>query len=176
MPSSSSLRPLDVGVLLHLHLNPGASYGAMAEGLGLSKSSAHASVSRLVRSGLAAAVGRSGVRSAPGPMLEFLQFGVPYAFPAETVPKARGIPTGFSEPSLRALGPVGYIPRVWPSRLGSAVGVGVHPLVPAAPDISFRDPHLYRLLALVDALRTGDAREREVARALITTSLVESGA
>ena len=109
MPSSSSLRPLDVGVLLHLHLNPGASYGAMAEGLGLSKSSAHASVSRLVRSGLAAAVGRSGVRSAPGPMLEFLQFGVPYAFPAETVPKARGIPTGFSEPSLRALGPVGYI-------------------------------------------------------------------
>jgi hypothetical protein len=46
--------------------------------------------------------------------------------------------------------------------------------VPAAPDISFRDPSLYRLLALVDALRMGDAREREIARALIAESMVES--
>ena len=44
--------------------------------------------------------------------------------------------------------------------------------MPAAPDISFRDPDLYRLLALVDALRAGDAREREIARALIAESLL----
>ena len=169
-----SLRPLDVGALLHLHLHPGDSYGAMAEALGAGKSSVHASVGRLVRSGLASEVGRLGVRAALGPAREFLQFGVPYAFPADTVPKARGIPTGFSAPALRRDGPAADVLLVWPSRLGDSVGVGVHPLVPAAPDISFRDPSLYRLLALVDALRMGDAREREIARALIAESMVAS--
>ncbi len=171
MPTNPSLKPVDVGVLLHLYLNPGASYGALAEGLGVSKSSAHASVARLVRSGLASEVGRAGVRVAPGPTREFLQFGVPYAFPVETVPKARGIPTGFSAPPLQGSAPVGDVPLVWPSTLGNSMGKGVRPLVPAAADISFRDPRLYRLLALVDALRVGDAREREVARELIAESL-----
>lgn len=173
MQVNRSLRPLDVGVLLHLYLNPGASYGAVAEGLGVGKSSAHGSVARLVRSGLASDVGRAGVRIAPGPTREFLQFGVPYVFPIETVPKARGIPTGFSAPPLQASAPVGNVSLVWPSTLGKSMGVGVQPLVPAAPDISFRDPRLYRLLALVDALRVGDAREREIARALIAELLDE---
>jgi hypothetical protein len=164
---------MDVGALLAIYLNPGSSFGALAEGLGVSKSSAHAAIARLLRSGLASRIERRGVRAAPGPMRDFLQFGVPYAFPAETVPRARGIPTGFSAPSLRSAGPEEALPLVWPSRLGNSVGVGVHPLVPAAPDISFRDPRLYRLLALVDALRLGDAREREIARELIVQSLAE---
>lgn len=132
----------------------------------------HASVARLVRSGLASKIGRGGVRAAPGPAREFIQFGVPYAFPADVVPKARGIPTGFSAPPLRHHLPADGHPLVWASQLGASVGVGVGPLVPAAPDISFRDPDLYRLLALVDALRVGDAREREIARALIAESLL----
>jgi hypothetical protein len=53
---------------------------------------------------------------------------------------------------------------VWPSRLGSVPGLGIKPLVPAAPDTALRDPVLYQLLALVDALRMGDVREREYAR------------
>ena len=173
MPANHALRPMDVGALLAIYLNPGSSFGALAEGLGVSKSSAHAAIARLLRSGLASRIERRGVRAAPGPMRDFLQFGVPYAFPAETVPRARGIPTGFSAPSLRSAGPEEALPLVWPSRLGNSVGVGVHPLVPAAPDISFRDPRLYRLLALVDALRLGDAREREIARELIVQSLAE---
>lgn len=171
LPSNHALRPLDVGVMLATYHNPGSTYGALAEHLGLSKSSAHAAIARLVRSGLASRIGREGVRVAPGPMKDFLQYGVPYAFPAETVPRARGIPTGFSAPSLQSEGPVNAPALVWPSRLGNSAGVGVHPLVPAAPDISFRDPRLYRLLALVDALRLGDAREREVARELIGQAL-----
>lgn len=159
--------------MLAIYLNPGSSFGALAEGLGVSKSSAHAALARLVRSGLASRVERRGVRVAPGPMLDFLQYGVPYAFPADTVPRARGIPTGFSAPPLQFKGPADAPALVWPSRLGTSVGIGVHPLVPAAPEISFRDPRLYRLLALVDALRLGDAREREIARGLMVESLAE---
>ena len=167
LPSNHALRPLDVGVMLATYHNPGSTYGALAEHLGLSKSSAHAAIARLVRSGLASRIGREGVRVAPGPMKDFLQYGVPYAFPAETVPRARGIPTGFSAPSLQSEGPVNAPALVWPSRLGNSAGVGVHPLVPAAPDISFRDPRLYRLLAIVDALRLGDAHARAVDSALL---------
>jgi hypothetical protein len=176
MPAAQSMRPLDVGVLLHLSIHPGASYAALAEALGVSKSSAHAAIGRLVRSGLASRVGRREVHAAPGPTREFLQFAVPYVFPAETVPKARGILTGFSAPPLRAHAPDDDAPLVWPSRLGESLGVGVYPLVPSAPDISFRDPRLYRLLALVDALRLGDARQREIARSLIEESLAEPDA
>lgn len=130
----------------------------------MSKSTAHASVSRLLTSRLAQEVKNGGIVAAAGPTREFLQFGAAYAFPPVTVPKARGVPTGFSVPSVQRATNMSAQPIVWPSRLGTVEGVGLQPLVPAAPDIALRDPALYHLLALVDALRVGDAREREVAR------------
>lgn len=162
------LRPSDIASLLYLRIHPADSYGAMAERLGISKSTAHGGVQRLVRNRLAHASDRAMATVADGPTLDFLSFGVPYAFAPDTVPDARGVLTG-----LRALdgdhasAMSGALPIVWPSRLGDARGVGVAPLVPAAPDLPHREPQLYRLLAIVDALRIGDAREREVARQLL---------
>ena len=171
MRQSTRLSTTDVAVLLHLLIHPDASYGDMAAMLGVGKATAHASVARLLRSGLAHAVGQSGVAAAPGPAGEFLQFGAAYAFPAVTVPRARGIRTGFAAPGNEGLNAIDATPIVWSSRLGNAFGMGVEPLLPKAPDISFRDPALYRLHALVDALRLGDARAREVARAAILEAL-----
>ncbi len=169
MPLNNSLRPLDVGVLLYLCFHPRSSYGAMAEALGVGKSSAHVASARLAHSGLVAA-GKDGIEPNVGSALEFVQFGVPYAFPPERIPKARGIPTGFSAPML-----AGEMAEsealVWPSTLGTVLGAGVRPLFPGAVQISFRDPRLYEALALVDALRVGDAREREVARARLAALL-----
>jgi len=171
MRSAPALRPLDIAVLFHLSLHPGAPYAQMAAVLGVSKSTAHAAIARLLRSGLAHTVGRNGVGAAAGPTREFLQYGAAYAFPPVTVPKARRVPTGFSVPAENGETPMHAALMVWPSRLGTAVGMGVQPLVPAAPDIALRDPALYRLLALVDALRVGDAREREVACRAILEAL-----
>ena len=171
MRQSTRLSTTDVAVLLHLLVHPDASYGDMAAMLGVGKATAHASVARLLRSGLAHAVGQSGVAAALGPAGEFLQYGAAYAFPAVTVPRARGIRTGFAAPGNEGLNALDVFPMVWPSRLGNAFGMGVTPLVPRAPDVSFRDPALYRLLALVDVLRLGDARAREVARAAVLEAL-----
>lgn len=160
------LKSADVGFLLYLLLYPEETFAHMAALLGVSKSTAHAGVARLEKSGLVHRLDRRGALAvARGPALEFLQFGVPYVYRAETVPKARGVPTG-----LAALATVAdpdapeATMMVWPSQLGDALGVGVKPLVPAAPDTSLRDPRLYHLLAIVDVLRTGDARERGYAR------------
>lgn len=169
------LRPQDLAVLLYLVLHPLESYAHLAAMLGISKSTAHAAIARLIRSGLVHRVGRDGAEAAIGPALEFLQFGAAYAFAPDTVPKARGVPTGFHALADSPAGQqIDAVPAVWPSQLGEAIGMGVTPLVPAAPDIKLRDPRLYHLLALVDALRLGDAREREAARAGIREAVARA--
>lgn len=169
------LRPADIASLLYLRLHPADSYGAMAERLGISKSTAHDSVQRLVRNRLAHESSRGMARVADGPALDFLSYGVPYVFAPDTVPDARGIPTGLRALDANESGRhAAALALVWPSRLGTARGIGVSPLVPAAPDLPHRDPPLYRSLALVDALRLGDARERELARELLRAEFATS--
>lgn len=159
------LRPADIATLLYLRRHPADTYSAMAERLGISKSTAHESVARLIKSRLAHASREAMAIVADGPAFDFLAFGVPFAFVPDTVPQARGIVTGLH--ALPSDATSAALALVWPSRLGDARGIGVAPLVPAAPDLPHRDPPLYRMLALVDALRLGDAREREIARELL---------
>lgn len=158
------LRPHDIAVLLSLIARPHESYGRLAALLRIGKSTAHAAVARLERSGLVHRVGREGVEVAAGPALEFLQFGAAYAYQAEMSPRALGVPTGFAAPSLRSLSFAEQPPVVWRSRLGDTVGAGIKPLIPAAAEIALRDPLLYHVLALFDALRLADVREREIVR------------
>jgi hypothetical protein len=49
---------------------------------------------------------------------------------------------------------------VWPDASGEKLGYGVEPLHPSAPTAVRRDARLYEVLALIDALREGRARER----------------
>lgn len=169
------LTPLDVAVLIYLKLHPADTHAVIAGKLSIGRSTAYASVARLVRSGLAFASRRATAEVADGPLRDFLVHGVPYVFAAETVPRARGIVTG-----LRALPDViereGFDPVhvVWPSPLGDATGMGIAPLVPAAADLPHRDPALYRLLAALDSLRLGDAREREIARRALDDELARA--
>jgi hypothetical protein len=55
------------------------------------------------------------------------------------------------------------LPPVWPWRDGNTRGVGLEPLYKNVPHAALRDPALYQLLALVDVLRSGRARERNLA-------------
>ena len=52
---------------------------------------------------------------------------------------------------------------VWPYADGSVRGVALTPLYPSAPAAALRSPALYENLALFDALRMGNARERKLA-------------
>jgi len=158
-----SLRPHDVVVALQLAVAPTMSYGALAEAIGLSKGETHNAVKRLTAAKLLSSHTRKPNRQA---LLEFIVGGVPYAFAAELGPPTRGVPTAHSAPLLAAE-ILESDPVVWPSMEGEARGASIQPLYPGAPSTARRNPDLYELLTLVDALRIGRARERQRAKALL---------
>ena len=106
---------------------------------------------------------------------EFLTHGLKYAFPAERGELTRGVPTSYAaEPLRRVIAPGDEPPPVWPYPTGPQRGIAFEPLYKQAPNAALRDPGLYELLALVDALRDGRARERKLAAEMIVSRLRSS--
>jgi hypothetical protein len=136
-------------------------YERIAELLAISTSTAHAAVSRLRRAGILMPDTAKQLNRLA--LLEFLEHGIRYAFPATPGPERLGVPTAHSAPPLAALLDDSGEAYVWPSRAGTVRGRAIEPLVPNADTIAERSPALYETLALVDALRGGRARERELA-------------
>jgi hypothetical protein len=103
---------------------------------------------------------------------EFLIHGVKYAFPAQRGEATRGMPTAYAAPPLSGqIADNGDLPPVWPDAEGDARGVTLEPLHKAAPKASKRDPVLHELLALIDALRDGRVRERQLAEKELSARL-----
>ncbi len=136
-------------------------YSELAKEACLSVGETHASVKRIIKSRLYDVFTESVIPSA---MEEFLIHGVKYAFPAEIGTLERGIPTSHSAPVFR-----NEIVRsendvyVWPYAKGPARGLAIKPLSLNAPKATLKDDMLYDFLALIDALRVGRAREKNIA-------------
>lgn len=163
-----SLQASDVAVALRLALSGGDTYDRLADALGIAKSSAHRSVQRLEKAGLAVPERRQIVRPA---LRELLAGGIRYVFYAEPGAEVPGIPTAHSAPPLSdELDFDRYY--VWPSADGVVRGASVQPLLRSAPKLHQSEPELYRALALVDAVRVGRARERNRAVELLDDLLV----
>ena len=95
---------------------------------------------------------------------EFVLHGARYAFPATLGTATRGMPTGHAAAPLSAmLSQPDDLPPVWPDAQGSRRGVAFYPLYPTAPLAARNDAKLYETLVLLDALRGGTARERQIA-------------
>jgi hypothetical protein len=158
------LRPVDIAILLKLTL-PGSSllsFQQLASSLHLSSSEVHASFKRSRLSGLFAHDAPKSVnRSA---LLDFLEHGIRYAFPAERGDLTRGLPTAYAaEPLKSSLQGSDDPPPVWPHMEGKVRGYSFAPLYKHAAAAALEDSKLYELLSLVDALRDGRARERSLA-------------
>ncbi|MGK7393296.1 MAG: hypothetical protein ACNS62_01945 [Candidatus Cyclobacteriaceae bacterium M3_2C_046] len=94
--------------------------------------------------------------------MEFLQYGLRYVFPVQPGPVVRGIPTAHSAPPLdKQINSSEHY--VWPYSKGNIRGQSILPLYPSIPQAALKDEKLYELLALVDTLRVGRAREKELA-------------
>ncbi len=154
------LKPADVAVALQLSLTPDTSYRELAESVGISHGEAHNAVRRLQAARLLRAGSRVVKTEA---LLEFLSGGVPYAFAATPGADVRGIPTAHAAPPLD-VDFTGADAYVWPAAEGRVRGAALEPLYAGAVNTATKNPALYELLALVDALRAGRARERQRAR------------
>ena len=160
-----NLKPQDVVVALKLsgypHARPPMSI--VASDLGLSPSEVHGAIQRLRGSRL---LHGAALKEKPNisALEEFLVHGLKYAFPAEHGEVTRGIPTSYAaEPLKSEIAASNDLPPVWPCHEGDTRGVGLAPLYKSVPHAALRDPALYQLLALVDAIRDGRARERNLA-------------
>ncbi|MBI2893545.1 MAG: hypothetical protein HYY06_08325 [Deltaproteobacteria bacterium] len=157
------LKSQDVFVLLKLVArgNRSWTYPALAAELGMSASEVHAAIKRATEAGLFLSAKRTVNRSA---LLEFLVHGMKYAFPAARTSLTRGMPTSHAAAPLKAhfRGSLD-LPPVWPDPEGEVRGEGVEPLYRSVPYAARADARLYEWLALVDAVRLGRAREREIA-------------
>jgi DNA-binding Lrp family transcriptional regulator len=133
----------------------------VATDLALSPSQVHASLKRLERSRLIDAQTTRPVLKA---VEEFLIHGVKYAFPVERGEPTRGMPTAYAAPPLSdQIAASGDLPPVWPDPEGRVRGITLEPLHRAAVKAARQDPSLYELLALIDAVRDGRVRERQLA-------------
>lgn len=105
-------------------------------------------------------------------LLEFLVHGLKYVFPARPGPVSRGIPTAHSAAPLagKIAAPAEDM-YIWPYENGKARGQAIEPLYEKAPQAAEKDKALYELLALVDAIRAGRARERAMAVRELETRL-----
>jgi len=66
-------------------------------------------------------------------------------------------------------------PVVWPDPSGDARGESLEPIYKSAPAAARRDPELYKLLVICDALRAGRTRERQAAAKELKKRLREYG-
>lgn len=172
---TQDLKPQDVLILLKLLALSGKPWTvrSLVPELFLSYGEIHAGLKRAEAARLFDSRRRRPVRRA---LEEFLVHGVKYAYSPDRGGLTRGLPTGYAAPPLRnIIVQSDEPPPVWPDPLGERQGYAFSPLYRSAPQAASVDPKLYELLALVDAIRDGRARETELAVRELKARLAGAG-
>ena len=156
------MKEQDLVILLKKLTHKGYSLSVrkLAEELGMSASCVSES---LERSKQAQLVDRNKKRVNILALQEFLIHGVAYVFPAHAGRIGRGIPTYASASPFKEQLAANADAYVWHDVRGTVRGQQIEPLYPSVPEAVQRDEELYELLVIVDALRMGRAREKEIA-------------
>jgi hypothetical protein len=180
------LKPQDIMILLKImsmmtlsKSNPSetSSQNRLATLLCMSPSEVNAGIKRLVLSRLLGPVFRGKVSDPKITILpikaaceECLISGVKYFYPVELGSYTRGIATSYAAPIFEKLIVLGNDPiPVWPYGEGDRRGLALEPLYRSVPQSLAEnpDPLFYEMLVLIDAIRTGRARERSIAIKLL---------
>lgn len=164
------LKPQDCVLLLKLLAHPQQtdwSQRDLASQLCISLSEINAGLKRLYKARL---IRNHEITDSPYPIIEaaaeYLIYGVKYSFPVRLGELTRGIATSIAAPVFAGKLVLGNEPLpVWPYAKGNAQGLALEPLYHSLPKAvqEFPDPEFYDLLALVDIIRHGRARERNIA-------------
>lgn len=171
------LQSQDIVVCLKaLRLPQWPGYTMLAESVGLSVSQAHRSVQRLMAGRLFVEV---EMRVHRENLARFLTHGLPHVFPARLGELVRGVPTAWACPALNSPFFKSLAsddpPPVWGDKEGILRGRAVEPLHGNISHATKGDSELYALLALIDTLRVGRAREREVAEKELVERIHHAG-
>jgi hypothetical protein len=159
MRAHNGMRPQDIVILLKL-ISLGEKvwqYRDLSASLSISISEISESLSRSEQAGLI-----NGKRVARNSLMEFIQYGLHYVFPQKPGAIATGIPTAHSHPYYKKY-IVSSNPYVWQSFNGNIRGESIEPLHKGMIGSATQDEVFYLLLASVDIIRVGKAREIKIA-------------
>lgn len=165
------LKPQDVVILIKLvgWENQAWSYASLSQELFISPSEVHAGIKRAIGAKLFDQYRKVPLKTA---LKEFLIYGVKYVYIPERGSLTRGLPTCYAAPPLKdLLIPTDEMIPVWPDPEGECRGYEFSPLYKSVPKAAKRDRKLYELLALVDTLRDGRARDKDMAIREITSRM-----
>lgn len=161
-----NLKPQDILFLLKLVAlgKKSWSFNKLAIELGMSASEVHAAAKRALAARLAVKEDENiwpNIRN----LEDFLLHGIQYVFIPERGGLNRGMLTAYASAPMNAW----FVednepPPIWPDPEGNVRGESFSPLYKSAPIAAKNDPELYQLLVLVDAIRGGRARERDIAK------------
>jgi len=165
------LNTLDVLILLKIQVLEIDSWTQtfVANELCVAQSQVHASLKRAEAARLISSTSKRVFRQG---LAEFLIHGVKYAFPPDRGGMTRGIVTGYAAPPLRDLiVQPDTPPPVWAHPEGPCKGYAFEPLDRRAPRAALKDPKLYELLVLIDAIRDGRPGETNLAVGILKERL-----
>ncbi len=170
------LKPQDCIILIKLIANPDISWSQrqLAKSLCISLAEVNAGIKRLSSAGLL----RKDKQGKLFPNIiaaeEFLISSIKFFFPAKLGEYTSGIPTSIAAPIFKDKISFGDNPvPVWPDATSSTKGVALDPIHPSIPKALKNnwDQHFYEILVLLDAIRSGRARERVIAIKLLKERL-----
>lgn len=160
--AKNNLKPQDIVILLKI-ISLGEKqwfHHTIANELGMSQSEVSQSLNRSKYAGL---INGARKRVNKLALVEFLLHGITYAFPQQPGAIVRGVLTAHSaEPLNKEIH--SSEKYVWPYAKGVDRGQTIEPLYRTIVEASLKDRDLYELLTLVDAIRVGRAREKEIAK------------
>lgn len=163
------IKPQDVVILCKILAQGDKAHwsqNSIAAELFLSPSQVNSGIKRLVNAGLLSSY---HPKSQPEPIVqaceEFFIYALKYIFPAKLGEISRGIPTSYAAHLKKEINSGSEPIPVWPYAEGKKRGVALQPLYHTVPKSIDKnpDPLFYQLLGLLDAIRSGRAREKKIA-------------
>jgi hypothetical protein len=156
------MKPQDIVVICKLSITKDVgdlNQTSLSRSLYLSQSEISSSLTRSNFSGLLSSDKRSVNKNK---LFDFIQFGLQVVFPVQPGEMTRGTLTAHSAPPLSG-DIVGTQSYVWPYAKGLDRGLSITPLYHTIPQAILLDAQLYEILALLDAIRVGRVREKQLA-------------
>jgi predicted transcriptional regulator len=104
-------------------------------------------------------------------LIEFIEHGLHYVFPAIPGSMVNGLLTAHSHPIMQKIfhSELNY---VWPDPRGDVRGQSIEPLYKQQVKAARKDESLYLMLALIDVVRVGRVREMEFAMAELKKNIL----
>ena len=178
LSGSTMLRPQDILISCKLFALGEAEWPLrkLAGSLSISIGEVHGAMERGKAAGVLGTP-RGKINVARRKFFELVSVAVPQVYYAIRGSVELGVPAAMHAEPLKGVFPRDGrpIPLVWVSDLGTVKGESLLPLYSTVPRAVQHDPTLHRLLALIDVVRVGDAKDRKLATDLLERMILGDG-